>query len=127
MISSDNIETNNITYTFQIGNEEYSIAPLLDSPELPSKIQTFAIITSMQNSAHDIIFDILIDSWKDFYEASMDQNGENLLGYIILNITIQEASELAEKSDCDFFAFWNSNALNILRTKNTELIDVWQF
>lgn len=127
MNTSENIETKDITYTFKLENENYTVAKSLNRPELPSKIQSFAIVMSIDDSFNNLVFDHLINGWKEFYDASMDKNDEIFSGYIILNITVQEAAEIADKSDCEYFSYWNSNKLNIFRTQNVELVDVWSF
>lgn len=123
----ENIETKSIVYTFSLHNETYHIGHSERAPELPVNVQSFAIITSTDERANDSVFDSLIDGWKEFYEASMIQDGEVFSGYVIMKITLQEAAELAEKSDSNHFAYWNSHKLNIFCTENIELIDVWSF
>lgn len=127
MNTIENIDTKNMIYTFKMNNETYRIGHSEYAPELPVNVQSFAIITSTDERANDSVFDSLIDGWKEFYEASMIQAEDVFSGYVIMKITLQEAAELAEKSDSNHFAYWNSHKLNIFRTENIELIDVWSF
>lgn len=120
----ETIDSNRLTYSFRLDTESYTINSS-SSVEFPSNIQSFAIITSNEENANKMVFDQLINGWKEFYEASVTDNDNEISGYIVLNATIQEASDLAENAESDYFAFWNSNKLNIFRTHNIELIDVW--
>ena len=127
MNTIENIDTKSLVYTFTLHNETYRIGHSEHAPELPVNVQSFAIITNTDERANNSVFDSLIDGWKEFYEALMIQEGEMYSGYLIRNITVQEAAELAEKSDSNHFAYWNSNKFNIFPTENIELIDVWSF
>jgi hypothetical protein len=118
-------ETENIAYAFKINNKEYFITPLRTLVDFPPNVNSFAIIINTESNAKDIMFDQLIGDWKDFYEATMTKNEEVMTGYIVLNMSIQEASDLAQKTLSDYFAYWNNHQLNIFHTESSELLDVW--